>query len=314
MTQLVESLTVIPKVNPDDLNQFRAWLKAQHHDRRFNVGCVFTIDSHGQLRVCLHPKLVRSRVETSPLPEEHMTEANLLTLITLLPTDKALLSVTLQPLLCSDILHLATDRTCNWPLEGVNTHANCFGGHPPDHIDIVSVATCTPQPVQLSRGDQYRIWHSEFKDSFKRAASDDALARHHYAIFVLSNFRTIPGREREGGLSGAFVPFPGGARYPGFVAVSAYGRPKDDPKSENKWSVPEDGNTSEGWSSFGHLTSLNPFAIGGSAAACMLGFTVSRLPRDMTRWKPMPGLADFQLQVAASDAASKELVFSRREV
>jgi len=37
------------------------------------------VDANQHVRVCLHPKLVRSKFEFSPLEENHMEEANLLT-------------------------------------------------------------------------------------------------------------------------------------------------------------------------------------------------------------------------------------------
>jgi hypothetical protein len=62
--------------------------------------------------------------------EKNMEEANLLTLVTLLPTDKAFKSVTLQPLICCDALHLETDRPQSWPLDEFNDNAGCFGNLP----------------------------------------------------------------------------------------------------------------------------------------------------------------------------------------
>jgi hypothetical protein len=239
LSDLVASLSSLSQDACTDLAPFSEWLQTQSSDRRFNIGCLFTIDSDRQLRVCLHPKLIRSKFEASPLHEEHMTEADLLTLVTLLPTNKALFSVTIQPLLCSDALQLGTDRPHARPMDGVNTDAACLGETPPDHIDIVSVPTCTPQnDSPVTKGDPYRKWHPEFTDSFKRAASDDSLVRHHYAIFVLANFRTLRG-SIPGGLSGVFVPLPfGRAIYPDFVNVSSYGRAKNAKGAENYWSAP----------------------------------------------------------------------------
>lgn len=141
--ELVSSLIGLPEMNRSDLDPFCRWLQKQNADKYFNIGCLFTIDRHRQLRVCLHPKLVRSKFEMSPLHEKHMAEANLLTLVTLLPADKVFLSVTLQPLLCSAALHIDTDRPQAWLLEGVNVESRSFGDAPPDHIDIVSVPNRT---------------------------------------------------------------------------------------------------------------------------------------------------------------------------
>jgi hypothetical protein len=308
---LVNSLSGTPRIKTSDLDAFSHWLCEQSDEKKFNIGCLFTIDTDHQLRVCLHPKLVRSKFEVSPLHENHMAEADLLTLVTLLPADKVFFSVTLQPLLCSDALHLDTDRPQCWPLEGVNTDASCFGDAPPDHVDIVSVATCTPQQDQVTlKGEQYRTWHQEYLNSFTRAASE--LPRHRYSTFVLSNFQTIPG-PAAGGLSGAFIPVPlPRAGFPSFVTTSSWGR---FPGSGNRWSTPDDcAATGKGWSSLGYIASLDSVAIGGLAAAYMLGFTVHRLPRDTTRWRPPEGLVDFQLRRAMDDPESGRMVFRKQEV
>ena len=307
--QLVDSLGRLSEIARNDLAQFSRWLESQGDERLFNIGCLFTIDSERRLRICLHPKLIRSKFEASPIHEEHMAEANLLTLITLLPTDKELFSVTIQPLLCSDALQLDTDQPHTRPLDGVNTDAHCLGKNPPDHIDIVSIPTCSPQTE--SAGDRNRRWHPEFTDSFKRAASDDSLVRHHYAIFVLANFRVLRD-SLPGGLSGIFMPLPVGSKYPNFVSISYYGRPKGAARALNHWSLPgEQISPGEEMSTFGHVTSLDPSTSRGPAQAYMLGFTVSRLPRDTTRWRQPQGLADFQLQVAHYGSNSAELIFGQ---
>jgi hypothetical protein len=234
----------------------------------------------------------------------------LLTLVTLLPEDKTLLSVTLQPLLCSDALNLSTDRPNCRPLEAVNSSADCFDGAPPDHIDIVSVATCTPQPETTTRLGSHRQWHQEFRDSFKSAASHDALARHHYATFVLSNFQIIP-ESTPGGLSGAFIPIPfqdNGCA--GFVTVSAWGRETTSSGADKRWSEPDEEISK--WSTSGYVASLTPIEADVGSHARMLGFTVHRLPRDTTRWRQVSGLVDLQLQTASRDE-SGTIVFKRQE-
>ena len=193
---LRDELKAVPGLWAADLDSFSGWLDSQDDRLRFNVGCLFTVDAEQRVRVCLHPKLVQSKYEVSPLPEQNMEEANLLTVITLRPTNKKFKTIVVQPLLCSDALHLATKRTDSRPLEALQGDADCLGNNPPDHIDIVSVPTCTPQVSgPSSKASYYRTWHSEFKKTFERAASDDSLARHHFATFVLSNFQMMP----EGG-------------------------------------------------------------------------------------------------------------------
>ena len=309
LAQLIESLTCLSQSAHADLAPFSEWLQMQPDDELYNIGCLFTIDSDSHLRVCLHPKLIRSKFEASPLDEKHLAEADLLTLITLLPTDKALFSVTIQPLLCSDALQLGTDHPHRRPLDGVNTDAHCLGEAPPDHVDIVSVATCSPQAQSpVLKGNRSRKWQPEFTESFTRAASDDSLVRHHYAIFVLANFRTLHDSS-VGGLSGVFMPLPiSRGKYPDFVSVSSYGR--DGKCGDNYWSVPgETAGAGAERSTLGHVAYLNPLAS-GSGRAYMLGFTVSRLPRDTNRWRPTEALAKFQLQVANPALDPTKLVFS----
>jgi hypothetical protein len=313
--ELVGSLLRVPRIEESDLKSFQAWLGRQRSDGKFNLGCLFTMDAENRLRICLHPKLVRSKFEMSPLHENHMTEANLLTLVTLLPTDKNLLSVTLQPLLCSDALHLHTDGPGRWPLEGVNNDADCFPTAPPDRVDIVSVATFTPQQnEQTLKGIKYRTWHQDFLDSFRRAASDPALPRHHLSMFVLSNFRAAAS-ESAGGLSGAFTPVPLRNTPPPFVTAPSWGH-FSKIASANRWSTPDDRDlisAGEEWSSLGYMAILDSVELDDSAPAYMLSFTVSRLPREMTRWRPIDALVNFQLRRAEPDEESGGLIFRKQE-
>jgi hypothetical protein len=169
LEELINSLSQTPHIIVEDFTDFSSWLSSQAASGQFNVGCVFTIDAQQKVRVCLHPKLVRSVFEISPLPENHMTEADLLTLITLKPEDSELLSITLQPLLCSDALFLQTDRpNCN-PLHAVSARSGYFSSTPPDHIDVVSVATCTPHP-EIPGPVKYRNWHQLFRNSSEQSS------------------------------------------------------------------------------------------------------------------------------------------------
>lgn len=166
LAQLTDDLIGLSVRGNEDLASFKEWLNGQRSDHRFNIGCLFAIDAKGELRVCLHPKLVRSKFERAPVPDEHMEEANFLTLITLIPTEKHFFSVTLQPLICSDALNISRDHPGDAPMKAVNTEAACFGDSPPDHIDIVSVATCTPQVEDVSSTTlPYCSWHIQDRKS-----------------------------------------------------------------------------------------------------------------------------------------------------
>lgn len=305
LRELLSSLLRIPDVVKIDLDPFSNWLEAQSDGKMFNVGCLFTLDINRQFRVCLHPKLVRSKYEFSADPKQHMAEANLLTLVTLLPKDKRYLSITLQPLLCSDVLQLQTDQQNSGPLDAVNTDADCLGIRPPDHIDIISVATCTPQPEPMLGERPCRNWHEEFKDSFKRTAAEPKFARHHFATYVLSNFQQLKDGEKAG-LSGAFIPLPLPNPYspPLHVSVSAWGRTRKS-KEDNRWvhGIPED------FSSRGYIASLIPPLASDMADARMMGFVVSSLPRHSTSWKQSSSLTEFRLLTTFRDEQTDKLVF-----
>jgi hypothetical protein len=303
---LIAGLEKLTSPQNCDLTPFSKWLDQQHEDFRFNVGCFFTVDADGDLRVCLHPKLVRSKFEFNALPEAHMEEANLLTVITLRPVNKIFLTITVQPLLCSDALNLSPDRAVSRPLEAVHKDAACLGNAPPDHIDIVSVATCSPQiEVSPSKSEFYRTWHQDFRDSFLRAAKDDALARHHFAVFVLSNFRMLS-EKSPGGLSGAFIPVrPEDIRPEDkpieFLNISQWGRLKAQDGDSNRWSTPND--DAAQWSGLGYIASLNPFSDGAKGVARMFGFTFPQLPRHMHRWQSKLGLVKYAVKITEPDSS-----------
>jgi hypothetical protein len=196
LVALVDNLAAIAPSIRGDVGAFRPWLEAQSSKDLFNVGCLFGVDASGVVRVCLHPKLVASDLEISALPERTMREANLLTLVTLWPSEPQLLSVTVQPLLCSDALGLPTDRPGADPLEAVTSFAAAFGEHPPDHVDIVSVATCTPQPSTATERGTQREWHNRFRDAFRRTAEGPGCRRRVVATL----------RERAGQINSSRCP------------------------------------------------------------------------------------------------------------
>jgi hypothetical protein len=294
MKSLVDELQKL--VDPDigDLAGFTEWLDRQNPGQVFNLGCVIAVDAKSKLRVCLHPKLVRSKFEVDRLPELHMTEANLLTLITLVPTNALFGTVTVQPLICSDALDIGTDTRLPAPIPAVTQHADCIPD-PPNHVDVVSIATCSPQPSGKSRdGSAYRVWHSQFLECFTAAAHSPDRARHHFAAFVLANYTDISSKV-GGGLSGAFLPVP-----PGFtssdpaVSVSCWGRHKTEPKPHNGWSEPDD-QALKGWSSRGFVAGLDPFACKAEHGARVLSFDVHRLPREASLWRTEPSLVAWEI-------------------
>jgi hypothetical protein len=306
LKSLVSSIKNVGRIVLADLLPFSNWLEAQQPHLKFNVGCLFTIDANQNVRVCLHPKLVRSKFEFSPLEEDHMEEATLLTVVTLRPSDKKLLTVTIQPLLCSDALHLDTDRSNSRPLEAMHSDAECLGDDPPDHIDIVSVATCSPQnEPQPSHAVGYRTWKPEFKTTFERAASDASLSRHHFSTFILANFGMVP-KQKPAGLSGAFVPTPVSGSFPGFVSISCWGWQNDN--VERRWSRPDE-DCSNWTTTQGYIASLNPFSDGADAVARIFGFTLAKLPRDMSRWRSQPGIVRCGVRIGEYRGTPSSLAF-----
>ena len=286
----------VPGVVAKDLARFLRWLSAQVAGH-FNLACLLTIDAGSRTRVCVHPKMVRSPYELSSHPEQQLTEANLLSLVTLRPMDANLPTVTIQPLICSDVLALGTDRPIRRPLEALNTDAHCLGRKIPDHVDVVSLFAGTPQHEIPESGD--RRWRQEFRESFVRASSDDLFGRQNLAVFVLANYSVFPGKERPGGLSGVFVPLPvgkGEASPPPMASRLLYGR-FPTAEAEADW-APDEIDREKDAPILGHLMTLSPHGASTGSLATLFGFTVNRLPRRASRWRRNGRLVD----LSASDA------------
>jgi hypothetical protein len=316
---LIDGLSSIASIVQDDLVPLRAWLRAQSDDSHFNVGCLFSIDANGKLRVCLHPKMVRSKFEVGVVADDFMTTGSLLSLITLLPDSKKYLSVTLQPIICSDALQLDADEPGRSPLNCLNSDdANVFDDTLPDHIDIVSVAALTPQPHGHESGAAYRVWHQDFRKTFEQVGNGGLWHRHFHATFVLANFFTIPTRadaqphKSHGGLSGGFIPMPFGEdELPKFARLSAYGKDKDkDP--DNRWSIPAR-KIDTSFSSRGYVAYLHPEGEQGIAAK-MLGFTITTFPRDTSHWRPGAAFARFELRTGSLNASETAVTYTKRGV
>jgi hypothetical protein len=303
--QLVDDIGGLGHVEAADLEPFKHWLSRQRDGDVFNLGCLFLIDANQRLRICIHPKVVRSQFESNPLPEHSMAEADLLTLVTLHPENKSFLTITLQPLLCSDALSLQTDRATGSPIVELQQQANIFDA-PPDHVDVVTVATCTPQRVATPAGrDSYREWHDDFRTSFVRAAQDGQLGRHHFATFILSNFCTLE-KNKPGGLSGVFEPInPGPGPMPSGLTLSCYGKAPSD--ANNKWSVPARENDMSNCR--GYIASLEPSSSDSGTAVTIFGFTLLSLLRDNPPWKARRGISNCDITFARW-TDERDLIFS----
>lgn len=293
---LVSSLSGLSERADEDLIPFRTWLARQRSEQWFNVGCLFAVDADRALRICLHPKAVRSQFETHPLAERHMAEADMLTLVTLKPVDKQYMTISLQPLICSDVLKLKTDRAVGGPVTAVNRYPDCFGTSPPDHIDIVSVATCTPQSESRSKdGTTYRDWHEKFRDVFLSVASDPDYARHHFSAVVLANFQELSS-SAVGGLSGVFLPVPPlYEEFPEGIGIVCWGKPKGTGGANNGWSSPDDRALS-GWNNRGFIASLAPSPADDELVR-IFSCTIQRLPRENSRWTTPDSLSQCEIRV-----------------
>lgn len=316
LRELVAQLGAEPSVVSADLAGFKSWLDQQNANDRFNIGCLFTLDAEQRVRICLHAKLVKSKFEVHPEHDRNMTEANLLSLVTLRPANRDLSSITIQPLICSDILKSGTAVLNNHPIPAITSHRSCFEQVYADEVDVVSVATLTPNSGSPAG---MLAWHQEFRDSFVRAASDDGCQRHHRAAFFLSNFRfTRPPASAPGGLSGAFIPLPMFASpHDQYVSKSmcVFGHftTKRSDVEKNRW-VSRDTKW-EGRSEqpvLGYILGLDPATLQEKSAATMFGFTLSSLPRGANRWTRTDGASDFAVYDAMPGKDEGQLQFTKR--
>lgn len=301
--KLVDDLEQLGAKAKEDLLSVHKWTDSLNGNEYLNLACLFRLDAHGNLRICLHPKLLRSKFERSPFPEYNMHEANLHSLVTLVPEDRTLLPVVIHPLICSDGLRDQNDRRDPRPLEILTVSANDFNDRIPDHVDIVSMCTATPQQIiDRESTPQVLHWNQEFRSSFVTTASDDNCNRHQYAVFVLSNFGEI--EAEMGGLSGAFVPV-GIAKddFPGFVRTISYGYPEI---GDMGWASPKD-HPDKGRKAY--MTTVEKPLV--NCAAQIFGFTIPRLLRDTTRWRSSHNLSNLVLYRSEYDLATGLLVFKR---
>lgn len=303
LRKLVHDLAELSDKAKEDLLVVNKWSNSLDGTEYINLGCLFRLDAGGNLRICLHPKLLRSKFERSPFPEQDMHEASLHSLVTLVPEDRTFLPIVIHPLICSDGLRDQNDRRDPRPLEILTISANEFEERLPDNVDIVSMCTATPQQiVDRDSTPQVLHWNQEFRSSFVSAASDDNCNRHQYAVFLLSNFGEIKGV--TGGLSGAFVPV-GITKneFPQFVRTISYGYPE---VGDMGWANPK-AHAEKGRKAY--MTTVEQPHV--NCKAQIFGFTIPRLLRDMTRWRSSHDLSNLVLYRSEFDLATGLLVFKR---
>lgn len=303
LKKLVTALQGFGDKAKEDLLVVHEWANSLKGNEYINLACLFRLDAYGHLRICLHPKLLRSKFERSPFPEQDMHEARLHSLVTLIPEDRTLLPIVIHPLICSDGLRDQNDCRDPRPLEILTVSANEFGERLPDHVDIVSMCTATPQQIMDKESNPPVLhWHQEFRASFVAAASDDNCNRHQYAVFVLSNFGEI--NNVTSGLSGAFVPVGVSKNeFPSFVNTISYGHPNE---GDVGWAPPRV-HADRGRKAY--MTTVEQPVV--SCVAQIFGFTIPRLLRDMTRWKSSHDLSNLVLYRSEYDLISGQLVFKR---
>ena len=286
--------------NPSDLAGFRSWLMQQGATCYFNLGAVIAVDASASVRVALHPKVLRSKYELSPIAAQYTTEANLLTLITLFPSRSNLLPVTLQPLLCSDMLIGDSDGLGARPIEGITVVGSTLAQPLPEYVDVISLATCTPHPVP-ERG---ALWHTDFRDGFLRMAKDDLSLRHRHAISILSNYVQIPTHSRQGGLSGLYLPFQLRMdSQPEYVTTPQYGIA--DREEDPRWHV--DKTTFQ--RKFAHMVCMRPASREPNAVATMLGATLHRMPKETNQFHPAQGLINY-VRASGSTQPDGKILFT----
>lgn len=280
---LVSDLSRSQLLCQSDSRVVEQWLGEQEDVAQFNVGCVFGVDASGALRICLHPKLVRSKYEVSVSWEKHMTEAGLFSLIALIPEDERLLPIYLQPLLCSDALNIEMDRPSQHPLTAITSGRVRFHRRV-EHIDIVSVSSCTPaSAATFPNGSLKDQWHEDFRESARRMGEDPDTLRHHGAILMQSNYRSIEDIPNAG-ISGVFLPCD--LKIPftdSELRQAVYGSVR---REANRWFADaEVRNLMMNWGtemrSRGHIVALS----NSQAIASVLRFTVNHLPRDARGWR-----------------------------
>jgi hypothetical protein len=312
LSRLLKEIAGVPRLAGQDLEPFAQWLALQRDDLSFNIGCLFGMDCDGSLRICLHPKAVRSKFEHSAVSDEHMEEADLLSLVTFVPRNQSRLTVTIQPLICSDALDLPKDHGVS-PMLAVN-RGDSELSNPPDHVDIVSIVMCTPQ-VRRRRLDgegDYVDWHGDYRTTFCSAAKNAAYGRHHFATFILTNFATFG--TKVAGLSGLFQPIdPRTGFFHEAVQLCRFGRKASQKSGDNDWYGPGEPadavDQPDDWRWRAYSAGLKPLGESEDAAVRIFGFTLPNMLRDASPWTKPAGPSRCKV-LAARQLPNRDLAFS----
>ncbi|MNX61917.1 hypothetical protein D3C86_928580 [compost metagenome] len=205
--EFIEELYVIPGMHGDDLSAIKLYIQNEEVNSKFNFAAFFTKDRYGETRICLHPKVVRSKYEHGKMAEFHVTEAKFLSTITLLPSNENGFPINVFPLICADLLNKPRDTNLPSPLEAISGNGIKLDEDqtPLEAIDIVSVVTATP-----SSGVTHATWKEEFRKSLEEAASGQISPRLQNAAFVMANYAYFDDIQQgeKAGLSGIFFTNP----------------------------------------------------------------------------------------------------------
>ncbi|WP_373046404.1 hypothetical protein [Vulgatibacter sp.] len=288
-----------------DLDAFSDWLSTEAAGGFYNVGAIFSWDAEGYLRLCLHPKLLRSRYEHNVAAERNMKEASLLSAVLLRPTDGRLPPLTIQPLLCSDALQ-NQQRDDGLPAPMYAFEADLEGTEEesprPEQVDVVSIAAFTPLSPTTRPGagrGRYR-WKREFLDTLRIAAEGAQGFRHTRSAILLANYAT-DAKGKPGGASGIWVPWMNPVMLDSeHFETLVYAHPDDRSHAslceehayeESDW-IPADAirmlqlpkpAPRLGWNVLGSLTTLR--TIGErSGSTRLIGLTLHRIPRFVSGW------------------------------
>lgn len=285
---LIEAVRARQGPNSADLQALSDWTAGQLSTEFFNVAALFLVDAEGDLRVCLHPKNVPSPIEAGVLPGDTVTGADFLCAVTLKPQNPLYRRVVVQPLICSDLLDLRTPRGGPGPMEALCTEADRLGSDAPDHIDVISVVTCTPQD-DLRRSTDMPVdlmWKPKFLKAFSDAYTRAQFNRHDAAVFVMSNFRRGPeksdGSRPDHGLAGCCVPVPPAPISPAESLVWGHGR--HGASGQDLWERMD--RRSETFQPLRLLLAIAPSMPVTPVVARLMRFTMPILPRFQPRQTP----------------------------
>lgn len=192
-----------------DIDKFKNWYIQNCKDEQPISLAIFLLKENKKgksqkenLRICLHPKIVRSKYENSYISEEHLKECGLLSLIYLEQKNNIKSNIITQPLICSDLISKPKDLGLLKPVEAEELSNHLF--------DIVSTVNCSPTMkkniLDPSNNDIF-TWKLDFKNIFSDASKGEFNNRFQNTCFILTNYFKFPNisTSNQGGLSGFFI-------------------------------------------------------------------------------------------------------------